>query len=107
MGGHVPAKVPNGFGLQQVDRLEPGHGGYVAWTDEACHRINEWYAPGVTTSSLLAPFAFGPWMGPASCGDPRPCVVYVGHLRGGLITFSTWGLDPQLTSRLLHTVKLE
>lgn len=106
MGGHVPARIPRGFGLLQVDRLEPGHGGYVAWTDAACHRIGESYAPGVTASSLSAPLAFGRWIGPASCGDPRPCVVYQGHVNGGLITFSTWGLDPHITASLLHTVNL-
>jgi hypothetical protein len=104
VAGHLPGRLPHGFGLQEVDRVEPGHLGYVAWTDGACRRVAVLYSPGVTSVSGPAVHAFGPWMKLQGCGDPRPCVVYQGGVDGGLVTFSTWGLAPEVTADLLRTV---
>jgi hypothetical protein len=104
VGGHLPSRLPHGFGLQEVDRVEPGHLGYVAWTDDACRRVAVLFAPGVSSISGPAVHAFGPWMKLQGCGEPRPCVVYEGGVSGGLVTFSTWGLEPKIAADLLHTV---
>lgn len=105
VAGHLPQRLPQGFGVQEVDRVEPGHLGYVAWTDTACRRVALIYSPGVTSVSGPAMHAFGPWMRLQGCGEPPPCVVYQGGVTGGLVTFSTWGLAPKVTADLLRTVK--
>ena len=107
VGGHLPAWIPGGFGVQQVDRVEPGHLGYVAWTDSACHRLTMTYAPGVSSISGPVVHAFGPWMKFARCGPPRPCVAYQGGVSGGLITFYTSGIDPGTATAILHTVSID
>jgi hypothetical protein len=104
VGGHLPGWIPRGFGVQEVDRVEPGHLGYVAWTDTACHRLSVTYAPGVTSISSPVVHAFGPWMRFTRCGLPRPCTAYQGGVNGGLITFITSGVQPSTATTILHTV---
>lgn len=102
--GHLPARLPGGFGLQEVDRVEPGDAGYAAWTDARCRRVSIFFEPG--NSSVVSPArpAFGPWFELQRCGTPRPCIVYQAKVKGGVITFSTWQLDPSTAAAILRTV---
>jgi hypothetical protein len=106
LGGHLPAQIPVGFGLQQVDRLEPGDGGYAAWTDSRCRRINVWFDRGSDSVGNPARPAFGPWIQLQRCGDPRPCIVYQAGLTDGVVTFSTWQLPPRVATAVLRTVQV-
>jgi hypothetical protein len=102
--GYVPTRLPDGFGLQEVDRIEPGGGGYAAWTDARCRRVAIFIDPGNSAVAAPARPAFGPWLEPQRCGTPRPCIVYERKVNGGMITFSTWQLDPATAVAILHTI---
>lgn len=102
--GHLPTRLPTGFGLQEVDRIEPGGAGYVAWTDSRCHRVAIYFDPVSSTAVSPARRAFGPWFELQRCGTPRPCIVYQAKVQGGVITFSTWQLDPDTAVAILRTV---
>lgn len=105
VAGHLPGRLPRGFGLQEVDRVEPGHFGYVAWTDARCRRVAITYSPGESSIAAPAVHAFGPWMKLQSCGDPRPCLVWQGGVHDGLLTLSTWQVEPRTATAVLRTVK--
>jgi hypothetical protein len=102
--GHLPARLPAGFGLQEVDRVEPGDAGYAAWTDARCRRVAIFFDPGSSSVASPARRAFGPWFELQRCGTPRPCIVYQAKVNGGVITFSTWQLDPSTAVAILRTV---
>ena len=105
--GHLPGKLPPGFGLQEVDRVDPGHGGYVAWTDAQCRRVALSYTPGETAMSGPTVRAFGPWRELQRCGEPRPCLVWQSAVNGGLLTFFTWRLAPRTATAILRTVRID
>lgn len=103
--GHLPTRLPTGFGLQEVDRVDDA--GYAAWTDAQCRRIALFFDPSQSSIGGPAVHAFGPWMKLQRCGEPRPCVVYQGGVTGGLLTFSTWQLEPRTAATVLRSVRLD
>jgi hypothetical protein len=104
--GHVPARLPAGFGLQEVARLGPNDAGYAAWTDAQCRRINVYYEPGQHEVTTPSQPAFGPWYELQMCGRPRPCIAYEAAVDGGVITFSSWQLDPHSSAPILRAVAI-
>lgn len=104
--GHLPTRLPAGFGLQEVDRIQPGNVGYAAWTDARCRRVNAFFEPGKSAAIRRGRPAFGPWHELQRCGKPRPCIVYEGHVTGGVLTFSTWQLAAGAAAAILRTVRV-
>ena len=100
----MPRRLPKGFGVQQVSAVQPGRDGYVAWTDSSCRRVSVFFERGETTADGGV-HAFGPWMKLGRCGAPKPCIVYQGAVKGGLVTFATWRLDADTASAVLHSVR--
>ena len=84
--------------------MQPGHAGYVAWTDSDCRRVSVFFEPDVTTASG-GMHAFGPWMKLQNCGTPRPCLAYQGAVGGGLVTFATWRLDAGTADAVLRSMR--
>jgi hypothetical protein len=105
--GHLPSELPSGFGLEEVDRVDPGDGGFVAWTDAQCRRVNLRYTPGDASVAGPGIRAFGPWTELQRCGEPSPCLVWQLRVNDGLLTFSTWRLAPRTAEAVLRTVKIQ
>jgi hypothetical protein len=105
LDGHLPTRLPAGFGLLEVDRTTPGGGdGYAGWTDSQCRRINLFFEPGETKVRHATRGRIGPWVELPRCGTPRPCIVYQAATEGGRLEFSTWRLSPVIAAAVLRSV---
>lgn len=107
--GHVPYRLPDGFGLLGLYDGGEGTGapiGAAMWVDASCRRIS------VQVWEVQDEPIHGPKVGDfvlthemASCGSPPgPCLTYRAHLDPGLVQIETAGIPRAEANEIVRSV---
>lgn len=108
--GHVPADLPDGFGLAHLWMGPAGLSGSALWTDDRCREIKV----GLTFEGAgpVDGVALGPWTvassAPDACGNAvlgvGRCLAYDAAIDGRQIVVRTMGMERDEADRVVLSI---